>query len=125
MNTLILLVENESSWSPIVWASERGGESTEEGRIVIEGRHGWLAIHHDPSVLDDFDDEEKAEAVAALVDPVIFVVEWRGDVLVETFVKAVPPGCRAFVDNDHGAFAPITLLQNTPFAAWARAVTLQ
>lgn len=125
MNSLILLIENECSWSPIVWASERGGESTEDGRIVIEGRLGWIAIHHDQSVLDDFDDEEKAEAVAALADPVIFVVEWRGDALLESFVKAVPPGCRAFVDNDHGVFAPVALLQNTPIAAWARAVALQ
>lgn len=124
MNTLILLVESESSWSPLVWAVERGGESTEDGRVVIDDRQGWLAIHHDPGVLDDFDAEEKAEALAALVDPAMFVVEWRGDRLVEMFVKAVPPACRAFVDNDHGAFAPVTVLQGLPFAAWARAITL-
>ncbi|MBL8300437.1 MAG: hypothetical protein JNN30_19035 [Rhodanobacteraceae bacterium] len=122
MNNLILLVENESSWSPLVWAVERGGEVMEDGRVVIDNSQGWLAIHHDQSVLDDFDNEEKAQALAALVAPAIFVVEWQGDALIETFVKAVPSDCRAFVDNDRAAFAPIALLQSLPFPAWARAV---
>ncbi|WP_313914728.1 hypothetical protein [Tahibacter sp.] len=124
MNTLILLVESESSWSPLVWALEQGGESAEDGRIVIEGRLGWLSIEPDQSVLDDFDDDERADAVAALVDPSLFVIEWRGDVLIETFVRAVPSDSRVFVDNEHGVFAPVTVLRNIPFASWARAISV-
>lgn len=123
MNTLILLVESESSWSPLVWALEQGGESAEDGRVVIEGRAGWLSIEPDQSVLDDFDDDERADAVAALVDPSLFVIEWRGDVLIETFVRAVPSDSRVFVDNEHGVFAPVTVLRNIPFASWARAIS--
>ena len=124
MNTLILLVERESSWSPLVWALEQGGESAEDGRVVIEGRLGWLSIEPDQSVLDDFDDDERADAVAALVDPSLFVVEWRGDVLIETFVRAVPPDSRVFVDNEHGVFAPAAALKSIPFASWARTISL-
>lgn len=123
MNTLILLVESESSWSPLVWALEQGGESAEDGRVVIEGRLGWLSIEPDQSVLDDFDDDERADAVAALVDPSLFVIEWRGDVLIENFVRAVPSDSRVFVDNEHGVFAPVTILKNIPFASWARAIS--
>lgn len=125
MNSLILLVDNDSSWSPLVWAAERGGEPAEDGRTVVAERRGWLAIHHDPNVLDDFAHDEKAEAVAALVDPAIFVVEWEGNQLVESFVRAVPLHCRVYVDNDRGLFAPVTLLRDLPFGAWARAVALQ
>lgn len=125
MNTLILLVENESSWSPIVWALEQGGESAEDGRAVIEGRLGWFSIEPDQSILDDFNDDERADAVAALVDPSLFLIEWRGDALIETFICAVPPDCRVFVDNDHGVFAPVTVLKGLPFASWARAISLQ
>ena len=124
LNTLILLVDNDSSWSPIVWAMERGGESADDGRVVIEDRRGWFAIHPDQSVLDDFTDDERADALAALVAPSIFIVEWRGDAPVEAFVDAAPEHCRAFIDNDHGVFAPITVLKNAPLATWARAVTL-
>jgi len=124
MNTLILLLENESSWSPLVWALEQGGESTEDGRVVIEGALGWLSIEPDQSVLDDFADEERADAVAALVDPALFVVEWRGDALIETFVRAVPIDCRVFVDNEHGVFAPVAAIRHLPFASWARTISL-
>lgn len=124
MNTLILLVERESSWSPLVWALEQGGESAEDGRVVIEGRLGWLSIEPDQSVLDDFNDDERADAVAALVDPSLFVVEWRGDVLIETFVRAVPSDSRVFVDNEHGVFAPAAALKSIPFASWARTISL-
>lgn len=125
MNTLILLVDHDSSWSPLVWAADQGGEPAEDGRTVIADRRGWLAIHHDPNLLDDFGDEEKAEALAALEDPSIFVVEWDGDELVEAFIRTVPSHCRVFVDNDRQAFAPVTILRDIPFAAWARAVARQ
>ena len=124
MNTLILLVENESSWSPLVWATDHGGESTEDGRVIIESRLGWLSVHPDQSVLDDFDDDERADALAALVEPSMFVVEWCGDSLIEAFVDAVPSYCRAHIDNERDVFAPITVLQRAPFAAWARAVAV-
>jgi hypothetical protein len=123
MNTLILLVESDSSWSPLIWAMHNAAESTDDGRVVIGGRLGWLAIHADQSILDDFDDDEKADALGALVEPAIFVVEWRGDPLIERFVKDVPSDCRVFVDNDHGVFAPVAVLQGLPAGAWARAVT--
>lgn len=123
MNTLILLVENESSWSPLVWAADQGGEPTEDGRVIIEGRDGWLSVHADQSVLDDFDDDERADALAALVEPSMFVVEWHGDAFIETFVNAVPSYCRAHVENERDVFAPITVLQRTPCATWARVVT--
>ncbi|HSX60589.1 MAG TPA: hypothetical protein VLF18_10350 [Tahibacter sp.] len=125
MNTLILLAETERSWSPVVWAVERGAESTEDGRTILDERDGWLSIRPDQSLLDDFGDDEKADALGGIADPSLFVVEWRGDWLIETFVDAVPPECRAFVDNDHGVFVPVTLLQNVPRAAWARVAALQ
>jgi len=123
MNTLILLLENECSWSPLVWAIEHGGESMEDGRVVIDDAQGWLSLLQDPNVLDDFDDDERVQALAALVTPSSFVVEWCSDRLIEAFVAAVPKDSRVFVDNDRGVFASITVLQNAPLATWARAVT--
>lgn len=124
MNTLILLLESESSWSPLVWALEQGGESAEDGRVVIGGGRAWLSIEPDQSVLDDFSADERADAVAALVDPSQFVIEWCGDALIETFVRAVPPDSRVFVDNEPGVFAPVTALRSIPFASWARTISL-
>lgn len=123
MNTLILLIENECSWSPLVWAIENGGESMEDGRVVIDDMQGSLSLLADSTVLDDFDDDERAQALATLVAPSSFIVEWCSDRLIEAFVAAVPKDSRVFVDNDRGVFASVTLLQNTPLAAWARAAT--
>lgn len=118
MNTLILLTNRESAWSPETWATQHGGERGIGGQIMIEGQSGWLSVLRDDRVLDEYDDEERSELSAMLADPMPFLLEWKGSDLVEALLRAVPLESGAVVDNDHGLLVPIEAIRDLPLGSW-------
>lgn len=124
MNTLVLLVAKECAWSPEVWAIEGGGQRAADGQIMIERGPEWLSIARDERVLDDFDDEERLRVAALVGEATTYLVEWRGNVLVETFLRSIPPGTRAAIDNDHGLLVPVSEVAGEPVETWVRASSL-
>lgn len=89
MNTLILLVDRDSVWSPEGWAEEVGGKRVSSAQITVE-RAGnyWLSVVRDNDVLDDFDETERARLDESVTDPVAYLVEWSGDELVELVLRS-------------------------------------
>jgi len=60
MNTLVLLIEGESGWSPETWVIEHGGVRGVDGQVTIERGAHWLSVVRDDRVLEDFDEEERS-----------------------------------------------------------------
>lgn len=125
MNTLVLLLERECPWSPELWAIERGGQQrSPDGQVMIERDAEWLSIARDDRVLDEFDDEERSRLAALVSEPTTHLVEWKGNALVEMFLRSIPPGTRAAIDNDHGLLVPVAEVAGQPLDAWVRASRL-
>lgn len=120
MNTLILLLNRESNWSPLTWATQHGGECSSGGQIMIEGQSCWLSILRDDQILDEYDADERSKLSALLIEPVPFLLEWKGSDLVEALLRAVPSDCDAVVDNDHGLLVPIQEIRVLPLGSWVR-----
>ncbi|WP_271584190.1 hypothetical protein [Bradyrhizobium sp. CCBAU 45389] len=122
MNTIILIVERDGVWSPEVWASEHGGRCGIGNQLVIERDGQWLSIVRDDRVLDDFDQAERSRLNDLVVVPATYLLEWRGDMLVECLLQSVPPNLRAAIDNDHGLLLPLQELADKPIRLWASTV---
>jgi hypothetical protein len=127
VNTLVLLVDRKSLWSPEAWAEQVGGKRTGVAQIMVEQAAGsWLSIVRDDAVLGDFDAIERSQLAELVADPVAYLVEWRGDSLVELLLYSVmaairADGTRAAIDNDHGLVVPVQHVAGEPLESWARA----
>jgi hypothetical protein len=124
MNTFLLLVANGSAWSPEAWATERGGARSLNGQVTIERNANWLSVIHDETALDDFDEEDLSRISAMVGKPATYLVEWRGNTLVEDLLRSIPPNTRAVIDNDHGLLVSIEEIAGRPIDSWARVGTL-
>lgn len=120
MNTLLLLVEAGSAWSPEAWAIEQGGKRRHDGRHMVERDSTWLSVVKDDRVLDDFDAEERLQLRSLVTDPTIYLIEWKGPSLVEDMLRSIPRETRAAIDNDHGLLVPVQKILYEPIDRWAK-----
>ncbi len=126
MNTILVLVDRKSLWSPEAWAEQVGGKRTAAAQIMVEQPGGsWLSIVRDDAVLGDFDAIELSRLAELVADPVAHLVEWRGDGLVELLLRSVMAairagGTRAAIDSDHGLLVPVHVVAGEPLESWVR-----
>ncbi len=125
MNTLVLILNRESPWSPELWARQSGGKPNVDGQVMIEEPSGWLSVVREDSVLDEYEEGEMKAISAVLPEPVLFLLEWKGSELIESLLSAVPSDCAALIDNDHGLLISIHEVRGLPLKLWARADKLR
>lgn len=124
MNALVLIVEAGSDWSPETWATEHGGKRSLDGQIMIERESEWLSVARDARVFDDFDEEERVRLGELVTEPTTYLIEWKGNVLVENMLRSIPPETRAAIDNDHGLLVPVHEIADEPLDSWVTASRL-
>ena len=125
MNTIVLLVDRTSGWSPEYWAEKIGGKRACGAQVMIERAGGcWLSIIRNDDVLDDFDEMERIRLDELVSEPVAYLVEWKGDDLVELMLRSVLPSTRAAIDNDHGLLVSVHQVAKEPIESWVRASSL-
>src|SRR5687768_15476003 len=107
MNLLILALGHDCPWSPVEWMISRGGAKLANTQVTIEEGGDWLSILQDNKLIHDFDEEEREVLRRLLGDPVMFLVEYKGEQLVDLFVGSIPVQCDAMIDNDHGLLVHI------------------
>ena len=121
MNTILLLVDSRDSWSPEDWVTEHGGVCEIGGPALIESEVGWLSVLRNDQILADFDEEECVDVGRLVTDPMVYLLEWNGGVLVEELLRSVPSSLRVAVDNDHGLIVSIHEVVNRPLETWVTA----
>lgn len=124
MNTLILLVDAKSQWSPELWVIQQGGNSLENGQVMLERPKGWLSVTRNDEVIQDYDEFEIRILEDMLVQPIPFLVEWKGSELVGMLLQAVPSDCNAVIDNDHGVISPVIAVRDLSLESWIAAQRL-
>lgn len=125
MNTLILHIARKYGWSPEDWLLSLGGSRGMAGQMVLETETGWLALLRCDEVMHEYEDAEHQVLESLIRDPSPYSVEWRGDHLVQQLIDAVPLGCNAAIDNDHGVICSVDRVKNLPATSWIRALRLE
>lgn len=121
MNTLVLIVDRESFWSPEKWAIDQGAVRGIGNQVVIEKGAEWLSIVHDDKVIADFDDKERYRLGHLINSPTIYLIEWRGNgTLVELLLRSVSKENRVAVDNDNGLLVDVQEVADRPLQSWIR-----
>jgi hypothetical protein len=124
MNTLVLHISRENGWSPEDWLLSTGGSRGMADQVVLETETGWLAVGKCDEVMHDYEDSELQVLESLIRDPVPYLVEWRGNHLVQQLVDAIPLGCSAAIDNDHGLICLVDRVKNLPVTSWIAALRL-
>jgi hypothetical protein len=117
MRTLFFLFERDCAWSPNDWFTQNAGKQA-LGRLVIEDETGWISGWRDDRVLDDYCDDERLVLSEMLVNPAVFLIEWRGDRLVESLIRWIPADVPVLVDNDSGLLVRVAAIRDRPLASW-------
>lgn len=118
MNTFILVIDSDYGWSPQSWILGHGGANMPNGQTTLERQQEWFSVLHDENPLTDFEDSEKEFLSRHIVNPASFLVEWKGNALIEEFLSAIPSECIAFIDNDHGLITSVKSIRDLPIDSW-------
>lgn len=124
MNSLVLVTERDSAWSPILWATQQQGTTASDRRVVIERGLEWIAVVHDDTLLADYDEPEMAHLNSLVSAPAAYLVEWRGSTLLESLLKTAAQEAHAAIDNDHGLIVSVREVAERSIESWIRAERL-
>ena len=124
MSSFVLALNSASTWSPLDWMANYRGLKLANGQVTIEENSDWLSILHDDNLIRDFDEEERELLRSLLGSPRMFLIEYKGERLVNFLVQSIPADCDAMIDNDHGLLVRAYLLRAFSINDWERASAL-
>lgn len=108
MNTVILIKSKDENWDPINYLKRNGGNLiTEFNQYNLFVGDAWISIIEDDSVYFEFDDDEMHKVKSIIKNPVFYIIEWKGDEILESFMAHIPNETTALVDDDHGSILMI------------------
>jgi hypothetical protein len=119
MNTLILHTNN-SEWSPLDTLTSLGGTVSSSVGVVLHSDESWVRLLREDDVIHDYEGRDAELLATHINDRSSFIVEWRGDALLQKFLDALPTDKRVVVDNDHGVMVPFDLIRDQPVEKWIR-----
>jgi hypothetical protein len=124
MNSLILHVSRSCDWLPQQYLLIRGGSKVAASQVVLETNQCWISVLQDDKLMSEYEATERRILDLLIHDPVCYLVEWRGELLMQHFVYAIPPDIGAVIDNDHGLICYVNQIREIPLANWTNAVQL-
>lgn len=119
MNSLIIFA-SEDEWQPTKWFKAMDASESNTGQFVVERTSSWISLLMRDDMFYDYDDNEKQTVQSLLDVSKSYLVEWKGDGLLDSFIKAFPPSENLVVDNDHGLICNILEVQKLPICRWVR-----
>lgn len=117
MNSIVLFAQNDS-WQPDGWVKSMGGTKSDSGQFVVETSFSWISFCRYAEVFGDYDDDEEQIVRSLIPKPTGYLIEWRGDDLLEKFIEEFPANKRAVIDNDHGLICSILKVKGLPVSHW-------
>ena len=123
MNTIILIVNDDTPWTPRYWTQEQGGKINTSNPFILSRGDQWISISKDPSILDDYSASEISAIMKFIDSPRFYVIEWNAGQLVDEFLNAIPSDLAALIDNDHGLITQVSQLSGKPISTWSNRTT--
>lgn len=126
MNSIILLVDAESVWSPDIWILGQGGRVNSDFGVVHETDDDWVIVDREWTGLEEFDDEEMSRLrnLGLVNSPAVYHLRWRGGRCLKALLQGIPREVKAAVDNDSGLIAAVGQVANLELERWVRAPSL-
>lgn len=118
MNSIVLIIQKDSKWSPFLWVEKKGGGQNEFGQYVYEDEKGWLSFFDDIHMSNDFDEKEIENINGQIKNPKFYSVEWSCDEVLQKFINEIPCDTLTLIDNDHGLIFKARDLINKPVSSW-------
>lgn len=79
-----------------------------ECRMVVDLDPGWFAVECDPSLRDDFDEEELAKLHESIAEPNFAQLYFSDDRAVDMAISGLPLAPDVLVDNDNDLVLPVS-----------------
>lgn len=115
MNTLILFLDDEDAdWTLEGWWKQ----SNVHHAFELSDTKSYISFDKDEDTFSDYNEEEEKFIREFIKKPVCYVVTWRGDQLINDFVKFFPDDKIAIVDNDYGMICELSKLKGHPVQKW-------
>lgn len=118
MNTLILYIDRHSEWMPQNWIISLGGGNVCENQFNLEIGGELISVIPSVQVLSDLEEEELLKLHKIVAEPNAFIIEWRGNGLIEKFLESIPNNASVAVDNDHGLMVSVRDVLGKPLNSW-------
>ncbi len=119
MNSIVLFVKPEE-WSPKTWMHTLSYAIVNSDQYVVETATSWLSIRSCNEIFDDYDVHEEEQVRLLIQCPQPYLIEWRGEELLQKFIDDFPSGKVAVIDNDHGLICAISKVKGRPISKWIR-----
>lgn len=120
MNTLILHNIEGSNWSLAEHLVSLGGVSTGPDEITLSTDSSWIRLTWADDVIYDYDFSRLNLLKSFGAERKSFMVEWRGDDLLQNFIDSIPTDKKIVVDNDFGIFISLDLIRDKLLSTWIR-----
>jgi hypothetical protein len=118
MNSILLHIGRSSVWSPEAALLAHGATRSKSGQVMLESEDGWLSVTRDDDALNDYEDDDREVLDSLILNPVTYLIEWRGARPLHQFISLVPRGGDVVVDNDHGLICSVDQIREIPIASW-------
>lgn len=118
MNTLIFYIDRHSTWSPQDWIVSLGGGNVFNNQFTLEFDGELISVIPSAQVICELEEEELMRLHEIVAEPNAFIVEWRGDGLIEKFLESIPNATSVAVDNDHGLIVSVHDVRGMPLNSW-------
>jgi len=119
MNSIVLFAQTDG-WQPDGWVKSMGGTKSDSGQFVVETSCSWISFCRYDDVFSDYDDDEEQIVRSLIQEPTGYLIEWRGDDLLEKFIEDFASNTKAVIDNDHGLICYISKVKGLPVSHWFR-----
>lgn len=120
MNAIVMHIAREGPWSPVLALIFMGGKAIEAGAAMSAGDSSWLSVRESHSVIHDYDEEDLKKLRSLVGDAKSYLVEWRGDEILQNFISSIGPKQYVLIDNDHGLMASLADVFDLPVEQWVR-----
>lgn len=120
MNSIVLILDQNCKWNPKDILAESDGSEIEFNKFICSEGQGWISSFEEPELINDFDAEELLKVASIISDPKFYLIEWKGDEILQKFINDIPKNILAIIDNDHGGVYRATDLIGRPVSEWLR-----
>lgn len=120
MNSIVLIVDKNCKWDPKDVLKESERSENEFNKFIYSEGEGWISSFEEPELINDFDAEELLKVANIISNPKFYLIEWKGDEILQKFINDIPGNILAIIDNDHGGVYRAIDLIGRPVSEWLR-----
>lgn len=118
MNAVILHIPRSCPFSPEALFLALGGYAITDSRYAAQTPIGNIYLDHYEDLLDEYEEQALTNLIKLIDEPRSYVLHWRGERALEQFLRMIPEGIGAVVDNANQVSYCLDYVRNLPIEEW-------